>query len=409
MKNILVSACLLGENCKYNGSNNKNELVISLKNNYNLIPVCPEMLGGLPCPRHPSEIVDDKVININNEDVTFNYNKGAKKTFDIAKDNQVEFCVLKEKSPSCGVHFIYDGTFKGVIKNESGITTKLLKSKFNVFSEYDILELYNKKKTNYHSHTSRCFHATGEDEEYVLQAIKNNYEEIGFSDHMPVKGIEQELFFKARMPYSKKEEYVKSVLFLKEKYKQKISIKLGYECEYFSQLDSYYESLLNNEADYLIFGNHFMYYENNQIFNKKEELGSDKYVEQYMQKAINALRSGYFKIMAHPDFYLKFAPWSKKAEECARAICHEAKKCNVILEINEMCFRRDGKKQIGDEYRYGYPTEHFFKIAKEIGNKCIIGVDAHNPSDYSSYSHIKALEFAKSLDLDVIDKLNFDK
>ena len=67
-------------------------------------------------------------------------------------------------------------------------------------------------KTNYHSHTSRCFHATGEDEQYVLEAIKNNYDVIGFSDHMPVPGIEVEPGFKERMGYSKRSEYVKSVL-----------------------------------------------------------------------------------------------------------------------------------------------------------------------------------------------------
>lgn len=409
MKKILISACLLGENCKYNGLNNKNDLILKLKNEYEFVPVCPEMLGGLPCPRCPSEIINDKVINKNNDDVTNNYLNGAEKALEIALKESVDFCILKEKSPSCGVHFIYDGTFENKVINGSGITSRLLSKYFPIYSEFDFKELYHKTKTNYHSHTSRCNHATGEDEEYVLKAIENHYQEIGFSDHMPVKGIEKEIFFKARMPYSKRKEYINSVLSLKEKYKDRINILLAYECEYFKELDSYYKELLDNEADYLIFGNHFMYYENNQIFNHKEELGTDMYIEQYKNKALAALRSGYFKIMAHPDFYLKFASWSEKSRECAYAICKEAKKYNVILEINEMCFRRDGKKKIGEEIRYGYPTKYFFEIAKEIGNTFIIGVDAHNPKDYDSYSHIMAISFAKELDLKVIDRINFKK
>ena len=264
-------------------------------------------------------------------------------------------------------------------------------------------------KTNYHSHTSRCFHATGEDEQYVLEAKKNNYDVIGFSDHMPVPGIEVEPGFKARMGYSKRSEYVKSVLSLKEKYKGKIDILLAYECEYFEELDSYYEELLNNEADYLIFGNHFMYYkENEYITNINEEIGSLKYLKQYEEKAIKALKSGYFKIMAHPDFYLKYCGFSKEARECAYNICKTAKENNVYLEINEMCFRRDGKTLIDNEVRYGYPTKFFFEIAKEVGNKFIIGVDAHNPEDYSSKSHQMAIDFAKEMCLDVEDYVVFD-
>lgn len=408
MKKILVSACLLGVNCKYNGLNNNNEFVKQLGEKYKLIPICPEMLGGLKCPRIPSEIRNNSVINKNDENVTAMYNKGAEIAFNIAKDENIDFCVFKEKSPSCGVHFIYDGTFTNSIIKGKGITTSKLITEYDIYSENDIYDILT-YKTNYHTHTYRCHHASGNDEEYVLKALENHYKEIGFSDHMPVKGIEEEQIFKVRMPYSKREEYVKSILHLKEKYKNKIKIYLAYECEYFDELKDYYAELLNNEADYLIFGNHFMYYENNQIFNKNEEIHSDKYIEQYKEKALKALESGYFKIMAHPDFYLKYVPWSDKAKECALAICQAALKHNVILEINEMCFRRDGKIKIGSEIRYGYPTKHFFEIAKAVGNTFIIGVDAHNPEDYGAYSHIQALDFAKELNLKVIDKIDLKK
>lgn len=139
MKKILVSACLLGKNCKYNGGNNSNELVISLSKDYELIPICPEMDGGLSCPRIPSEIIDNKVINKEGIDVTSNYNKGARIALELAKNNNPEFIVLKEKSPSCGVNYIYDGTFSGKLIKGQGITSKLLKEHgYKLYSEVDL-------------------------------------------------------------------------------------------------------------------------------------------------------------------------------------------------------------------------------------------------------------------------------
>lgn len=136
MKKILVSACLLGFNCKYNGKNNMNEFVLSLKNNYELIPFCPEMDGGLPCPRNPSEIINDKVINNIGIDVTNNYNLGANKALILAKNNNPVLIISKEKSPSCGVNYIYDGTFTSKLIKGSGITTRLLKDNgYKVISE----------------------------------------------------------------------------------------------------------------------------------------------------------------------------------------------------------------------------------------------------------------------------------
>ncbi len=138
MKKILVSACLLGINCKYNGKNNMNEFVLSLNKDYKLIPFCPEMDGGLPCPRNPSEIINDKIINNIGIDVTSNYNLGAKKALVLAKNNNPLLIISKEKSPSCGVNYIYDGTFTSKLINGEGITTRLLKDNgYKVISEIE--------------------------------------------------------------------------------------------------------------------------------------------------------------------------------------------------------------------------------------------------------------------------------
>ena len=124
---ILVSACLLGTNCKYSGGNNYSEEVIEFLSNYEIIPVCPEQLGGLPTPRPASEIIGDKVINNEGNDVTQEYTKGAEETLKIAKLLGVKKALLKAKSPSCGNGKIYDGTFSGTLIDGDGITTKLLK------------------------------------------------------------------------------------------------------------------------------------------------------------------------------------------------------------------------------------------------------------------------------------------
>ena len=124
---ILVSACLLGVNCKYSGGNNYSEEVMEFLRDYEIIPICPEIMGGLPTPRPASEINGTKVINVNDEDVTENFKRGAEETLKLAKLLGVKKALLKRKSPSCGSGEIYDGTFSGTLKVGDGITAQLLK------------------------------------------------------------------------------------------------------------------------------------------------------------------------------------------------------------------------------------------------------------------------------------------
>ena len=137
---ILISACLLGINCKYNGGNNYNEeLINKLKNKYELIPICPEIYGGLTTPRKPSEIIENRVVNIDNEDVTDNYKKGALETLKTAKILNVHKAILKSKSPSCGKGQIYNGEFNNTLIEGNGITTKLLlENNIEVISDKEI-------------------------------------------------------------------------------------------------------------------------------------------------------------------------------------------------------------------------------------------------------------------------------
>ena len=144
---ILISACLLGEKCRYDGKSKPVANILKLKEFFDLIPICPESLGGLKIPRAPAEIQGDKVINKNNKDVTENYNTGAYWASAVAKMKNVKLAVLKEKSPSCGVHFIHDGSFTDKIIEGQGITTrKLIKQGIKVINEEEALELYQQLK-----------------------------------------------------------------------------------------------------------------------------------------------------------------------------------------------------------------------------------------------------------------------
>ena len=124
---IVVSACLLGENCKYNGGNNRNERVLRYVAGNEIIPVCPEMLGGLPCPRKPVEWVGERVLTRDGDDCTEAFRLGVQRAVDIIGDRQIDLAILQSRSPTCGVKQIYDGTFSGTRIDGQGALAKVLK------------------------------------------------------------------------------------------------------------------------------------------------------------------------------------------------------------------------------------------------------------------------------------------
>lgn len=123
---ILVSACLLGKNCKYNGGNNFNQGVLEFIEGHEVIGVCPEQLGGLSTPRLPAEIVDGVVTNKEGVSVDAEFRKGAQSALAAALENKVDLAILQSRSPSCGVKEIYDGSFSGKKIKGQGVFAKLL-------------------------------------------------------------------------------------------------------------------------------------------------------------------------------------------------------------------------------------------------------------------------------------------
>lgn len=138
---LLVSACLLGVNCKYSGGNNYCPQAVALQGEHMLIPVCPEQLGGLATPRAPAERIGERVMTEDGKDVTAQYEKGAAETLRLAKRLGAEGAVLKARSPSCGCGQIYDGTFSHTVVPGDGVTAALLKKEgYPVCTEMELAE-----------------------------------------------------------------------------------------------------------------------------------------------------------------------------------------------------------------------------------------------------------------------------
>ena len=124
---IAVSACLLGENCKYNGGNNYSEKLIEYIKCHEVISICPEVLGGLSIPRESAEIVNGIVSNKDGTSVDKEFRKGAEIALEIVKEQQADLVILQSRSPSCGVNTIYDGSFSGKIIPGQGVFANLLR------------------------------------------------------------------------------------------------------------------------------------------------------------------------------------------------------------------------------------------------------------------------------------------
>ena len=136
---IMVSACLMGENCKYNGGNNLSQKVWDYVKGHKVISVCPEVMGGLPIPRIPAEIVEGVVTTKDGRNVDTEFRTGAEEALKIAIENQVDLVILQSRSPSCGSKQIYDGSFSGKRIDGQGVFAKMLVEKgFKILDVEDL-------------------------------------------------------------------------------------------------------------------------------------------------------------------------------------------------------------------------------------------------------------------------------
>lgn len=224
---------------------------------------------------------------------------------------------------------------------------------------------------NYHTHTERCGHANGEDEQYVLAAIEAGFKVLGFSDHIPFKSV---IHPSERMNYDQIDDYITSIEHLKVKYKDKIEIKLGFELEYFPEYNEYYKEILAR-CDYLICGQH------NKILDhySYDQFANDEDVIVYANQVKAAMESGLVSFIAHPDYFmLGRRTWTPACDEAARIIAQAAEKNKVALEIN-LNGVRYGKYNYHNIHVYPYPFRSFWEIVSNYDVECLYSFDAHKP------------------------------
>ena len=136
---VLVSACIVGRNCKYNGGNNLNPKVINFLKDKEIIEICPEMLAGMSIPRTTAEIVDGCVTECNGRNVHKEYKRGVELALEKIKDEDIDLAILQSRSPTCGVNQIYDGNFSGKLIKGKGLFAKaLIKNKYKIIDSEDI-------------------------------------------------------------------------------------------------------------------------------------------------------------------------------------------------------------------------------------------------------------------------------
>lgn len=261
-------------------------------------------------------------------------------------------------------------------------------------------------KANYHTHHELCKHAGGKTEDYVKEALKIGLKELGMSDHAPNTRVNDQ---GVRMLPSDFPIYLADIEAAKEKYKGQIKILKGLEVEYFYDHEEYYD-FLREKVDYLIHGQHYisMKKQMNDLISGFALKTIDE-INMYASYLEDAMESGYFDIMAHPDLYLNsYKEFDKFAQNVAHRICKSALKHNIILEYNANGYRRGGKK-IENEYFPNYPRREFWKIVKEYNCKTIFSSDCHNPSFLYNHTIQEAEEDYRKLDLNVVEYLELKK
>ncbi len=251
--------------------------------------------------------------------------------------------------------------------------------------------------TNYHTHTNRCHHAEGEDEEYVKSAIKMGYSILGFSDHAPFYYPDGYVSYYKMLP-SKVTEYARSIFSLREKYSDKIRLHLGFEAEYYPELFAEGLKLWQSVgAEYIILGQHFIeceYSKNEHSFGPS----TNEKLRRYTDRCIEAIETEKFSYIAHPDVINYVGDDEKFYEHEVKRLVECANRHETPLEIN-MLGLYEGRH---------YPNRNFWRIAAGLNPKVILGTDAHSPLALENMNvRRQAEKLAKDCGLNLIDKFEF--
>ncbi len=247
---------------------------------------------------------------------------------------------------------------------------------------------------NYHTHTVRCQHASGEDRAYVENAIKHGMKVLGFSDHCP--WIYDDGFVSGtRMLPSQLDDYFYSIENVRREYKDNITIYIGFEAEYIPELMEAQDRLLAGyPVDYMILGQHFIEREPNTPYTGFPT-DSEETLRRYVDSLITGVETKGYSYIAHPDL-INFTGTEEIYRKHMQRLCTFLKERNIPVEIN----------MLGLMQGRHYPSDLFFSIAKETGNTAIIGCDAHFPQSLDDKDNMeKCCEYAERFGLTLVDYL----
>ena len=246
---------------------------------------------------------------------------------------------------------------------------------------------------NYHTHTKRCQHATGEDREYVEAAIEAGLKILGFADHCPWIYPDKDFISGIRMTPSQVDDYFYSLESLKKEYAKDIKIYIGLETEHCPDMIPDQDKLLAGyPLDYMLCGQHFLGEETSTFYAGRARDDED-FLKLYVDTAIDGINSGRYLYLAHPDL-INFTGADEIYHRHMKRLCEVLKAKNIPVEINVL----------GLWTGRHYPGKRFFEIAKETGNTAIIGVDAHAPKHLKSKEAVRKAElFCEEFGLTIVD------
>lgn len=245
---------------------------------------------------------------------------------------------------------------------------------------------------NYHTHTPRCRHAVGTEDEYVRCALEAGIQTLGFSDHTPYP-FPNGYYSTFRMFPEELKDYVAAVEAVRKQYAGQIQIPLGVEAEYYPKFFSEMLKMVKDQGiEYMLLGQHMLYDEMEGI-GTGTPVADPALLKQYCNQTIEAMYTGLFTYFAHPDI-MHFVGDEKVYRQQMRRICKVAKECNLPLEIN----------LLGLHLQRQYPNPGFWEIAAEEGCKVVLGVDAHKPEFLlDPQPEQQAREMVKIYGLEVLD------
>lgn len=247
---------------------------------------------------------------------------------------------------------------------------------------------------NYHTHTSRCHHATGSEREYIEKAIAGGLDTLGFSDHVPMPFADGHQSH-YRIRFEELDDYIRTLEALREEYRGRIDILIGFEAEYYPDLFEDMLALIGKyDYDYLIMGQHYLGTE-----ELEYPLGrgweDEVFIARYVDQVCQGLSTGKFTYLAHPD-NVKFIGDDAVYERQMRRLCEKCLELDIPLEINLLGLRA-GRH---------YPSDRFFRIAADVGNAVVLGCDAHAADEVAVADNVqKGYEMAERLGLRVLERI----